>query len=76
MMKLLSYGVLFLPVGCHCQNVHPVTSSAVLGGVSWPPGDVMVKLTVRMTVTRTAVVNKLNELQCRVAAALENELCL
>lgn len=44
--------------------------------MSWPPEDVTAKLTVRMTVMRTAVVNKFNGLEWRVAAALENELCL
>lgn len=62
MIKLAAYGMLFLPVPCHQQNAHPVTSSAVLGGVSWHPEDVMVKLTVRMIVMRTAVVNKFDEL--------------
>lgn len=36
----------------------------------------MVKLTVRMAVTRTAVVNKFNELEWRAAAALEKKLHL
>lgn len=74
-MKLLSYCPVS-PAGCHWQNAPPVTSSAVLGGVSWPPEDVTVKLTVRTTVMRTAVVNKFNEEEWRAAAALENELYL
>lgn len=75
MMKLSSYCPVS-PAGCPWQNAPPVTSSAVPGGASWPPEDVTVNLTVRMTVTRTAVVNKFNEVEWRTAAALENELYL